>query len=282
MITAKVDRSLFEKQLLLSLMSDNSSECTVYGTPWYSQQKSKLDFRHVKCAQYFKDLTLSVKSNEVVGLISSDSSLPAWFFSLLSGKLRVASGIVCINDTPIHPLHIFRLMHRGVALIPEANAVLDTLSFQENITLLYEEKTSNLGFIKTSQVRFAFHSLEKEHLDQFFPSLKNIKRHTLSAFQYKAMSIYRHLLCVPDVMIYFNPTQYTDREASNKLFQIIRENITPESAALVVSSNINELLSICDVIHFFNYGQIIKTFDVHTVNPQDIRKEYQTLFNKEK
>lgn len=83
-------------------------------------------------------------------------------------------------------------------------------------------------------------------------------------------------------MIYFNPTQYTDREASNKLFQIIRENITPESAALVVSSNINELLSICDVIHFFNYGQIIKTFDVHTVNPQDIRKEYQTLFNKEK
>jgi D-allose transport system ATP-binding protein len=63
-----------------------------------------------------------------------------------------------------------------------------------------------------------------------------------------------------DVFIFDEPTKGIDVGAKSEIYQIMRDMVDEGKAVVMVSSDMTELLGVCDRIIVFSNGQITKTF----------------------
>ena len=74
----------------------------------------------------------------------------------------------------------------------------------------------------------------------------------------------------PKVIIFDEPTHGIDVAAKNQVHQIIRELAEEGVGILVISSDLPEILSICDRILVLSEGEIVASFSFDEVSQEKI------------
>jgi ribose transport system ATP-binding protein len=150
---------------------------------------------------------------------------------------------------------------RGMALITEdrkSEGLLLTQSIASNIALNNFGAVSRLGWIDTARER----ALAKRHVDAMRIRCADEQQAVgeLSGGNQQKVVIGRWLERDADVLLFDEPTRGIDVGAKFEIYSLLGEEAKKGKALVVVSSELRELMLICDRIGVMSAGKLVRIF----------------------
>ncbi|MBS3777349.1 MAG: sugar ABC transporter ATP-binding protein, partial [Bacteroidales bacterium] len=149
-------------------------------------------------------------------------------------------------------------VRKGIGMVPEdrkQQGVILSLSIQQNVSLPnFHKITNKLGFIKANKAR----DEAKELIRKLSIKTQSEKAEvaTLSGGNQQKVSLAKWISRNSKVMIIDEPTRGVDVGAKVEIYKLINELSRQGMAIIVVSSETEELIGICDRILVMRKGQI--------------------------
>jgi ABC-type sugar transport system ATPase subunit len=215
--------------------------------------------------------SLEVAAGEIVGIAGLAGSGRSRFLRALAGLGGRHSGSFTLNK--LSPKSQKRpSLRRSVGFIPEdrfADALFPTLSTMHNLTITHH--VGNRGLLRPAHPR-AERRMAGELVRQFgirTPSLRALIT-SLSGGNQQRTVLARTLASGPQLLLADEPTQGVDRRGRADIHKLIRGYATAGGAVIMVSSEFEELLELCDRILVMRDG-------VAVANLSSADADYRTL-----
>ncbi|HVZ34368.1 MAG TPA: ATP-binding cassette domain-containing protein, partial [Polyangiaceae bacterium] len=203
-------------------------------------------------------VSLEVRAGEVVGIAGLVGSGRSSLAKAIAGIAPATRGKILIDghDTRIHSVAD---AHRaGVAYVPEdrvSYGLLRGMSVEHNITLGRLDGLTRHRIVAHDQE----HRLAAEFADRMGLLYSDLHQpvNELSGGNQQKVLLARWLAFRPSVLILDEPTQGIDVGVRTEIHRLIRELARDDIAVLVISSELDELLEICDRVVVMRAGRLI-------------------------
>jgi len=194
---------------------------------------------------------------------------------VLSGELTLPNpDSMVLDGEPIAHLGVEQRRLRGLLGAPEnrmGHAAIPELTLWENVILTARHTR---GILKnehlisgTSAKAFADEVIST--FDVRTPSV-NAKASSLSGGNLQKFLIGRELLGQPKVFIVSNPTWGVDAKAQLFIHQMIMKMADEGASIILISQDIDELLSVTDRICAICHGKLSRTFPTEEMTPEHL------------
>jgi len=205
----------------------------------------------------FNDISFDVRKGEIVGLGGLVGAGRTDVARAIFGVAPAASGTVTINGQAVTITDPSQAIALGLAFVPEDRAVAGifrTLSVQENITAAVPKQIAPSGVIRrTVEKALASDSVRKLRIR--LASLRQPIGELSGGNQQKAI-LARWLLTDPSVLILDEPTRGIDIGVKAEFYDMIGELAAGGRAILLISSELPELLALCDRVLVMSEGRL--------------------------
>lgn len=214
-----------------------------------------------------RGLDLEVRSAEIVGIAGVSGNGQRELAEALAGLRPVASGSVVLEGTELVGLHPAGVRHAGLGYVPEErmrDGVVGDFSVGENLLLIDNAapQFSRFGFLRRGAIQRHCDTLVRE-FDVKTPSL-DTPAHNLSGGNIQKLILARELSAHPRVLLAAQPTRGVDIGAAAYIHERLIEQRNTGTAILVVSEDLDEILSLSDRILVMYEGQIISEVEPGT------------------
>lgn len=215
------------------------------------------DYRGV---EILKGLNLNVRDGEIVGLAGVDGNGQTELVEILTGLKKAESGEITMNEVDIFNKSPKKTFEAGVSSIPadrqKHGLVLD-FSVADNLILQHfnEAPYSKNGFLDKKVIaKNAEELIEKYDIRP--PHCENRPAKTLSGGNQQKVIIAREVTNDKELLIAVNPTRGLDVGAIEFVHKYIVEQRNKGRAILLVSFELDEIMSLSDRIEVIFDGQI--------------------------
>ncbi len=197
-----------------------------------------------------EDVTLSIRTGEVVGLLGPNGAGKTTCFYMIAGSIRGDAGRVLFDDTDITPKPMHERARTGIGYLPQEPSVFRKLSVEDNILAILETRRD----LSAAQRREQLESL----LDEFHIShLSNSKGMSLSGGERRRVEIARALATEPAFMLLDEPFAGVDPISVGDIKAIIRQLSMRDIGVLITDHNVRDTLDICERAYIVSEGHII-------------------------
>lgn len=196
------------------------------------------------------DLTLEVRSGEVVGLLGPNGAGKTTTFYMVLGLLKPDGGSVYLDGEDISPLPIYLRARRGVQYLPQEPSVFRKLTVSENILAILE----TLEFDPAARQE----RLQKLLAELRITHLAQQKASALSGGERRRVEITRALVTSPHFIILDEPFAGIDPLAVVDIQNIIRQLKERQLGVLISDHNVREALTVCDRAYILHEGVILE------------------------
>lgn len=242
-------------------------------TPAASNQnhRVRLSLEGLSSAGKFKPLDLKLMEGEVVGFAGLLGSGRSEILHAIFGADPKAQGAVHIDGKEVQrsPQSAVK---SGIGLVPEdreKQSLFQNLELWGNITLPALSSVS-IGKIFPSRWRERQRGKDAIHL-------LGIKAHSpdaliseLSGGNAQKVTIARWLFTDVKVLLFDEPTAGIDVGAKADILQLIRKLASSGTSSIVVSSEFEELLAVCDRIFVIRDGELVAQLPVYDTNEHEL------------
>ncbi|WP_274425023.1 multiple monosaccharide ABC transporter ATP-binding protein [Chelativorans sp. YIM 93263] len=210
--------------------------------------------------QVIHDAAFRVASGEVVGIAGLMGSGRTELAMSLFGRSygREISGSVKLRGNEIDVSTVGRAVANGLAYVTEDRKSLGLVleeNILRNITLANLPAVSHNGVLNEAEERQAAERYRKA-LGVRTPSVFQ-KVVNLSGGNQQKVVLGKWLFTEPDVLILDEPTRGIDVGAKFEIYNIIAELAGQGKGVVMISSEMPELLGMCDRIYVMNEGKIL-------------------------
>lgn len=218
-------------------------------------------------------LNLSVRAGEIVGLAGIDGNGQSELIEGITGLRKVQGGTVKINNVDITNMRPRKVTEAGVGHIPQDRhkhgLVLD-FPIGENIALqtYYKEPLSRKGILNKHAIYEKARKIIAEY-DVRTQSEYEPARSLSGGNQQKAI-IGREVDRDPDLLIAAQPTRGLDVGAIEFIHKRLIEQRDRGKAVLLVSFELDEVMSVGDRIAVIYEGQIVDIVDPKKTTEQEL------------
>ncbi|UDY23451.1 sugar ABC transporter ATP-binding protein [Nocardioides sp. Kera G14] len=209
-----------------------------------------------------RDLSLSVRPGEVVGLTGLSGSGHDDVPYLISGVSRAQGGTVTLPDrtVPLKDLSPAKAISSGIALVPEGResaGLVGDMTVTENISFPQTCSVSSSGKVRPlkSGAEKALAADWIGRLDVRPPWPHAVVQNMSGGNQQKVL-LAKWLATDPTLLVLHEPTQAVDVGARKTIVEAVREAAAQGRAVLVAGSDENELALLCDRVLVFNNGVV--------------------------
>ena len=210
------------------------------------------------------NISLHVRKGEVIGLAGlMGAGRTELALSLYAGSYGTSfSGEILKEDKPVRYKRVSEAIDDGLAYATEdrkaAGLVLGE-SVCDNIVLSSLKKLSNRG-VRNRSLEIREAQAKAKELNVKCPTIYQ-KTVNLSGGNQQKVVLARWILTAPDVLILDEPTRGIDVGAKREIYSIINELAAQGKAVIFISSEMAELLGMCDRIYVMNEGKIVGELD---------------------
>lgn len=169
------------------------------------------------------------------------------------------SGELFINGKPVRLRSVRDAIRNKIAYVTEdrkGDGLVLINSIRENITLANLGRTSLFDLVidKDQEIGFA-----KDYRKRFGVKSSGIEQSAanLSGGNQQKLLLAKWMFAEPDILILDEPTRGIDVGAKYEIYNIINELVAQGKSALMISSDMPELLGMCDRIYIMNEGRIV-------------------------
>jgi ABC-type sugar transport system ATPase subunit len=223
---------------------------------------------------HYENVTLTIGKGEVVGIAGLEGCGASALARGLFGLDRMGIGKVCINGKPYKVNDPSDAINQGLAYLPQDRYLYGLVGgrpVRENITYTILDRISRLlGLINQPKERELVRAYV-EKLGIVTPSQEQEARLLSGGNQQKV--VFAKLAATrPAVLLLHEPTQGVDVQAKVDIYQIVADLSNEGVAIMIISSEVRELLGVCDRILVMYEGQIRHEFKVGEpgATPQNI------------
>jgi rhamnose transport system ATP-binding protein len=205
----------------------------------------------------FSDISFEVRKGEIVGLGGLVGAGRTDVARAIFGVAPAASGTVSINGKAVAISDPSQAIDLGLAFVPEDRAVAGifrTLSVQENITAAVPRQIAPIGIIR----RMIEETLASDSVRRLRIRLASLRQPIgeLSGGNQQKAILARWLLTDPSVLILDEPTRGIDIGVKAEFYDMIGELAAGGRAILLISSELPELLALCDRVLVMSEGRL--------------------------
>ncbi len=206
-------------------------------------------------------VNINVRRGEVVGISGlMGAGRTELAMSVFGGSYGAdISGELFLNGKPVLKRSIRGAIDDKLAYVTEDrknDGLILSQTLRVNITLANLQRTSRFGWVidKDQEVRFG-----DEYRARLGVKASSIEQHAdnLSGGNQQKLLLAKWMFAEPDVLILDEPTRGIDVGAKYEIYNIINELVAQEKSVLLISSDMPELLGMCDRIYIMNEGKIV-------------------------
>lgn len=205
----------------------------------------------------FHDINFSVRKGEVLGITGLLGDGRSELFQSIFGASTPYRGQVYFHGEPIKISNTTDAVRKGLAYLPrnrKENGIIKDMSVLENASVVIWPYISKFGFINTFQQTKIFDSqIEKLQIKL---EQRNELITRLSGGNQQKVVLAKWLSKEPSVLILDNPTQGVDVGAKEEIYDIILNLADEGVAVIVLSSEAQEIIRVCDRTLVMFHGHI--------------------------
>ena len=224
-----------------------------------SGETPMLEARGLSWTDELKDISLSVRAGEVVGLGGLDGQGQRELLLAIFGVLRGCSGQVLIDGKParISSPERARAPAIGMALIPEdrkTEGLMLPMTVRENLSFAALDRVSHGGIIDRGT--------EMRLIDDMIKLLAirtdgtDIPVGSLSGGNQQKVVIAKWLMRQPRIILLNDPTRGIDVGTKQEMYQLLRRLADGGAAIVFYSTDYDELVGCCDRVLVLYDGRI--------------------------
>jgi lipopolysaccharide export system ATP-binding protein len=195
------------------------------------------------------DVSLSVKSGEVVGLLGPNGAGKTTSFYMIVGLIAADGGEIFIDEQNITHMPIHRRARLGLGYLPQEASIFRRLTVAQNIQAVLE-----LQDISDDDLQ---NRLEELLEDLHISHIRDNPAISLSGGERRRVEIARALATTPRFILLDEPFAGVDPIAVLDIQKIIRFLRERNIGVLITDHNVRETLGICDRAYIINAGSVM-------------------------
>lgn len=218
-----------------------------------------------------KDVSFTARKGEILGIAGLDGSGRTSLLSVLFGTATKRSGDVYLNGKKVLNRRPGESIKNGFAYLTEerrATGIFGILDICENTTVSSLDKDKVGPFLSKKKMRESTDWCIKS-MRVKTPSQKT-KIRSLSGGNQQKVILGRWLLTDPTVLLLDEPTRGIDVGAKYEIYQLIIDLASKGKTVLMVSSEMPELLGVCDRILVMSGGKLSGEVDAANTTQEEI------------
>ena len=206
------------------------------------------------------NISFKVHKGEVIGFSGLQGAGRTELAMSIFGKSYGTNitGTLKINGKETHLRNPEAAIHAGLAYVTEdrkTNGLLLNESIRFNTTLSRLDKVCNRGIIDRDKERDAAERM-KEEMGTKTPSVEQKVGNLSGGNQQKAL-LGKWMFTEPDILILDEPTRGIDVGAKYDIYCLINQMVDAGKSVIMISSEMPELLGMCDRIYVMNEGNLL-------------------------
>ncbi|HIW80968.1 MAG TPA: ATP-binding cassette domain-containing protein [Candidatus Acetatifactor stercoripullorum] len=219
-----------------------------------------------------KNVSFQAKRGEIVGLAGLDGSGRTETLENIFGVATRKDGVIKLDGKVVSNRNARESIKNGFALLTEerrATGIFGILNIRENtvISSLKKHKKAGVYLSEKSMEKDTEWSINAMRIKT--PSQKT-KIRSLSGGNQQKVILGRWLLTEPEVLMLDEPTRGIDVGAKYEIYQLIIDLAKRGKVVLMVSSEMPELLGVCDRILVMSGGRLAGEVDAKNTTQEEI------------
>lgn len=221
----------------------------------------------------FEDISFHVREGEVVGLYGLVGAGRSEVVETIFGARQYDAGVVYLNGKKIKIRNTRDAVSCGIGLVPEdrkLQGLVLKMSCKENITLAKLPNLTTNGFVDNKKEMKLYREY-KDKLSIATPSHEQ-KVVNLSGGNQQKIVIGKWMSLAPRLFILDEPTRGIDVGSKAEIHKLIAKLAESGLAVLVISSEMPEIMGICDRIITMREGKISGEFSGDDITEENLIK----------
>ncbi|MGH9104835.1 MAG: ATP-binding cassette domain-containing protein [Acidimicrobiales bacterium] len=215
--------------------------------------------------QALKDVSLELRSNEVLALLGDNGAGKSTLVKILAGVHSPDAGVIEINGQAVSISNPADSRRHGLAIIFQDLALCENLDVVANLFL--GQAQGRLLLAEESMERKSWELLRS--LSAKIPSVRTTIA-SLSGGQRQTVAIARSLLGDPPVIVLDEPTAALGVAQSAEVLKMIRRLSEAGHGVIVITHNLADVRAVADRAIVLRLGRNNGVFDVHKVPAEAI------------
>ncbi|WP_420991951.1 sugar ABC transporter ATP-binding protein [Cupriavidus sp. 30B13] len=222
-------------------------------------------------AAEFQDISLTVRQGEILGIYGVMGAGRSEYLNCLYGLTRPDRGEVRLNGRPLPAGRPRRSIQAGLSLVTEdrkESGLVLSASVSDNIAFSAYRRLSRLSLIDRRKVRALVDAMVARM--RIKTSSVSLPVSSMSGGNQQKVVLARCLSTEPSCLLCDEPTRGIDEGAKREVYRLLDDFVANGGAAVVVSSEAQEVLDVSDRIAIFKSGQLVTVIDGHTTTQEDL------------
>ncbi len=219
-----------------------------------------------------KDVSFTARRGEVLGLAGLDSSGRTETLESIFGVRTLKEGEIYLDGKRCYNRSAGESIKNGFALLTEerrATGIFGVLNIRDNTVISSLDRHKKFGIYLSEKT-------QREDTQQYIDAMhtktpsQETKIRSLSGGNQQKVIIGRWLLTDPEVLLLDEPTRGIDVGAKYEIYQLILDLANRGKTVLMVSSEMPELLGVCDRIVVMSGGRVAGEVDARNTTQEEI------------
>jgi len=205
-----------------------------------------------------KNVSLEVKSGQIVGLLGPNGAGKTTSFYMIVGLVPNDSGEIKLNDENLTMLPMHERARKGIGYLPQEASIFRKLSVYDNIMAILQIRKDLTDVEKEEKL---------EHLLEEF-NIGHIKDNTgmsLSGGERRRVEIARALAADPKFILLDEPFAGVDPISVGDIKKIIIHLKQRGIGILITDHNVRETLDVCEHAYIVSHGELIAEGDAEQI-----------------
>lgn len=216
-----------------------------------------LEVQGLTSGRLFEDVSFHVRRGEIVGFAGLVGAGRTEVMRALFGLETIDAGEIRLRGKPVNIRSVADSIRNGMVMLSEDRrryGIIPIRSVRENASLSSLEKFFYGGH--------AHPQLEQEIVSKYFDKMhvktptQETPIQTLSGGNQQKVLLAKWMMRNPDVMILDEPTRGIDVGAKFEIYKLMSDTAMEGKAVIMVSSELPELIGMCDRIYVMHQGHI--------------------------
>ena len=215
-----------------------------------------------------KNISINVKSGEVVGLLGPNGAGKTTAFYMIVGLISCRRGRVSIDDNNLTNLPMHHRAKIGLSYLPQEASIFRKLTVEQNIIAVLQAQPG----LKTIDIE---EKLEDLLTQMNINDLRTSLGISLSGGERRRVEIARALATTPKFILLDEPFAGVDPISVIDIQRTIRNLAQQDIGILITDHNVRETLGICTRAYIMNQGSVITSGTPQQIlENKDVKKFY--------
>ncbi|MEG9490426.1 LPS export ABC transporter ATP-binding protein [Mannheimia indoligenes] len=221
-----------------------------------------------KQRQVVKDVSLNVKSGEIVGLLGPNGAGKTTTFYMVVGLVRHDHGTIRIDNEDISTLPMHDRAKQGIGYLPQEASIFRRLSVYDNLMSVLQVRKDINDKARKARAEELISEFHIEHI-------RNSLGQSLSGGERRRVEIARALAANPKFILLDEPFAGVDPISVIDIKKIIVNLKERGLGVLITDHNVRETLDVCERAYIVGSGEMIASGTPQQVleNP-DVKRVY--------